>query len=172
MTECPTADIPALLIRTSTAASCPICSPARRIESRSSRSTWRTSTCASGWAWRSGDATTSPRALRYYEEVGILHPFRSSNGYRTYGEPTIDRVLQIRELLEAGLTTEMIREVLPCLGAEAERPDPRDCPAAPKDLDGLRRQLASIEHRIDVLQRNRQAIKDYVRAYEEAGAAM
>ncbi|WP_433308765.1 MerR family transcriptional regulator [Micromonospora sp. CA-269861] len=110
----------------------------------------------------------APRLLRYYEEVGILHPFRSSNGYRTYGEPAVERVLQIRELLEAGLTTEMIREVLPCLGPEAERPDPGHCPA-PKDLDGLRRQLATIERRIDVLQRNRRAIKDYLRAWAEAG---
>ncbi|MGI5520214.1 MerR family transcriptional regulator [Micromonospora sp. CA-259024] len=111
----------------------------------------------------------APRLLRYYEQVGILHPNRSSNGYRAYGEPAIDRVLQIRELLEAGLTTEMIREVLPCLAAEAERPDPRQCPV-PKDLDGLRRQLVSIERRIDVLERNRRAIKDYLRAWAEVGA--
>ena len=86
----------------------------------------------------------APRLLRYYEEVGILHPFRSANGYRSYGEPAVDRVLQIRELLEAGLTTEMIREVLPCLDAAKEGTEVRSCPAA-KDLDGLRRQLSSIE---------------------------
>lgn len=119
-----------------------------------------------------GDLATrtgvSPRLLRYYEQVGILHPFRSSNGYRTYGEPAVDRVLQIRELLEAGLTTEMIREVLPCLDAEPEQSGDRHCPAV-ADLDGLRRQLASIERRINVLQRNRQAIRNYLRAWEEAG---
>ncbi|GIH22605.1 MerR family transcriptional regulator [Acrocarpospora phusangensis] len=107
----------------------------------------------------------APRLLRYYEEVGILHPFRSANGYRTYGEPAIDRVLQIRELLEAGLTTEMIREVLPCLEA-AKEGTPKQCPVA-KDLDGLRRQLSSIERRIEVLQRNRQAIKTYLHAWED-----
>ncbi|MFF3946840.1 MerR family transcriptional regulator [Streptomyces sp. NPDC001902] len=112
----------------------------------------------------------APRLLRYYEEVGILHPFRSANGYRSYGEPAIDRVLQIRELLEAGLTTEMIREVLPCLDAAKEGTEVRSCPAA-KDLDGLRRQLSSIERRIEVLQRNRHAIKAYLRAWEDAGAA-
>lgn len=111
----------------------------------------------------------APRLLRYYEQVGILHPLRSSNGYRTYGEPAVDRVLQIRDLLEAGLTTEMIREVLPCLDAGRERPDPRQCPPPAQDLDGLRRQLVSIERRIDVLQRNRQAISDYLRAWAEAG---
>ncbi|MFJ5218356.1 MerR family transcriptional regulator [Streptomyces sp. NPDC088354] len=112
----------------------------------------------------------APRLLRYYEEVGILHPFRSSNGYRTYGEPAVDRVLQIRELLEAGLTTEMIREVLPCLDATKEGTEPPDC-LAERDLDGLRRQLGSIERRIDALQRNRQAIRMYLRAWEDAAAA-
>ncbi|GAA4576450.1 MerR family transcriptional regulator [Planotetraspora kaengkrachanensis] len=112
----------------------------------------------------------APRLLRYYEEVGILHPFRSGNGYRTYGEPAIDRVLQIRELLEAGFTTEMIREVLPCLDAAKEEAKAPVCPAI-KDLDGLRRQLVSIERRIDVLQRNRHAIETYLRACEDAAAA-
>ncbi|WP_053755866.1 MerR family transcriptional regulator [Streptomyces sp. AS58] len=113
----------------------------------------------------------APRLLRYYEEVGILHPNRSSNGYRTYGEPAIDRVLQIRELLEAGLTTDMIREVLPCLGAAKEHGQPTVCPA-PRDLEGLRRQLSSIERRIDVLQRNRHAIKTYLSACVDAPAAV
>ncbi|MET8405919.1 MerR family transcriptional regulator [Streptomyces sp900116325] len=109
----------------------------------------------------------APRLLRYYEEVGILTPFRSPNGYRTYGEPAIDRVLQIRELLEAGLTTEMIREVLPCLGSAEGDAHARECPDA-KDLDGLRRQLSSIKRRIDVLQRNQRAIEAYLRLREDA----
>ncbi|MEU8076717.1 MerR family transcriptional regulator [Catellatospora citrea] len=106
----------------------------------------------------------APRLLRYYEQVGILHPVRSSNGYRAYGEPAVERVLQIRELLDVGLTTDMIREVLPCLGVE---PKPRECPPA-KDLDGLRSQLVNIEKRIDVLQRNHQAIKKFLSAWEGA----
>lgn len=109
----------------------------------------------------------TPRLLRYYEEVGILTPFRSPNGYRSYGEPAVDRVLQIRELLEVGLTTEMIREVLPCLEAGKVRTEPAECPA-PADLDGLRRQLGGIERRIEVLQRNRRGIKAYLRAWEGA----
>ncbi|MFF7212900.1 MerR family transcriptional regulator [Streptomyces sp. NPDC008238] len=118
-------------------------------------------------AAKTGVAT---RLLRYYEEVGILHPFRSPNGYRSYGEPAVDRVLQIRELLEAGLTTDMIREVLPCLEATKDESDITECPAA-ADLDGLRRQLSSIERRIDVLQRNRDAIKRFLRAWDVARPA-
>jgi DNA-binding transcriptional MerR regulator len=108
----------------------------------------------------------APRLLRYYEEVGILTPFRSPNGYRAYGEPAIDRVLQIRELLEAGLTTEMIREVLPCLESAEGDAHARECPDA-RDLDGLRRQLSSIKRRIDVLQRNQRAIEAYLRLQED-----
>ncbi|MEU7629696.1 MerR family transcriptional regulator [Nocardia sp. NPDC049220] len=111
----------------------------------------------------------APRLLRYYEEVGILHPYRSGNGYRTYGEPAIDRVLQIRELLDAGFTTDMIREVLPCLDAAKEETHASPCPVA-TDLDRLRRQLSSLERRIDVLQRNRQAIKAYLRAWEDVAS--
>ncbi|WP_329386150.1 MerR family transcriptional regulator [Streptomyces sp. NBC_01716] len=111
----------------------------------------------------------STRLLRYYEEVGILTPYRSANGYRGYGEPAIDRVLQIRELLEVGLTTEMIREVLPCLGKAKDELPPEDCPAA-KDLDGLRRQLGNVKRRIDVLQRNQRAIEVYLRTWEHAMA--
>jgi hypothetical protein len=48
-------------------------------------------------------------------------------------------------------------------------PGTRDCPIV-KDLNELRRQLASIERRIDVLQHNRQAIKNYLSAWEEAEA--
>ncbi|MGI5413894.1 MerR family DNA-binding transcriptional regulator [Streptomyces chartreusis] len=33
----------------------------------------------------------APRLLRYYEEVGILTPWRPPNGYRSYGEPAHSR---------------------------------------------------------------------------------
>jgi len=46
------------------------------------------------------------RMLRYYEEQDLLHPERAANGYR---------VQQIRGLLDSGLTTEIIRKILPFL---------------------------------------------------------
>ncbi|MFG3182137.1 MerR family transcriptional regulator [Streptomyces nigra] len=110
----------------------------------------------------------APRLLRYYEEVGILTPWRAPNGYRSYGEPAVDRVLQIRELLEAGLTTDMIREVLPCLDPQKEG-EARTCPDIDvMELDGLRRHLAAIKRRIDVLQRNERAIEAYLKVRAES----
>lgn len=56
----------------------------------------------------------SPRLLRYYEEQGLLVPQRDSNGYRIYGESAPARVARIRELLDAGLSTNVIHDLLPC----------------------------------------------------------
>jgi hypothetical protein len=45
----------------------------------------------------------------------MIAPDRSANGYRDYDERLVDRVLQIRGLLEASLPTRMIKRILPCL---------------------------------------------------------
>ncbi len=57
----------------------------------------------------------SARLLRYYEEQGLLTATRRSNGYRSYGECAPEQVIKIKKLLAAGLTTDDIRDVLPCL---------------------------------------------------------
>src|SRR4051794_27584586 len=68
----------------------------------------------------------SARSLRYYEAQGLLSPQRSANRYRSYSSADILTVGRIRWLLAAGLSTERIREVLPCFLEE----DPRgiECP--------------------------------------------
>ncbi len=57
----------------------------------------------------------STRLLRYYEEEGLLTPDRAANGYRDYAERLVDRVLQIRGLLDSGLPTRIIKQIIPCL---------------------------------------------------------
>ncbi|MDT0264738.1 MerR family transcriptional regulator [Streptomyces sp. DSM 44915] len=51
----------------------------------------------------------SPRALRHYEEQGLLAPERLPNGYRVYDALAINRAAAIKELLDVGLTSEDIR---------------------------------------------------------------
>lgn len=58
---------------------------------------------------RIGDAAaaagTTPRALRFYEQRGLLPPPpRTASGQRRYGQREVDRVRIIRELLGLGLT--------------------------------------------------------------------
>lgn len=63
---------------------------------------------------RIGDAAaaagTTPRALRFYEQRGLLPPPpRTRTGQRQYGERDIARLRIIRELLALGLTVEDLR---------------------------------------------------------------
>jgi DNA-binding transcriptional MerR regulator len=57
----------------------------------------------------------STRVLRYYEQQGLLHPRRRPSGYREFDESDVDTVRRVRMLLAAGLGTELIRRVLPCM---------------------------------------------------------
>jgi DNA-binding transcriptional MerR regulator len=57
----------------------------------------------------------SQRALRYYEQQGMLTPHRRPSGYREYGADAVGTVRRIRTLLAAGLPTRTIAEVLPCI---------------------------------------------------------
>ena len=105
------------------------------------------------------------RMLRYYEEQGLLQPERGANGYRSFGPTDTYRALQIRGLLAAGLTTEIIRDILPCLDdPEAVRLTPRRI--APQTAAALHRHLDRVEQRIDCLSRNRDAIRSYIAAVE------
>ncbi|WP_020015476.1 MerR family transcriptional regulator [Promicromonospora sukumoe] len=101
----------------------------------------------------------SARLLRYYEEQGLLCPLREENGYRYYDEAMVAQVEQIRGLLAAGLTTEIIREVLPCLAeAACSRYD---------DAAFVRRIAAErdrLQERVALLSRNLRALDDYLDA--------
>jgi DNA-binding transcriptional MerR regulator len=68
-------------------------------------------------------AGTTPRTIRYYEEVGLLPESagRPSGGHRLYTEAEVERlreVMRMKELL--GLTLEELREVLEHEEARAE----------------------------------------------------
>ncbi|MEU8307193.1 MerR family transcriptional regulator [Actinomadura sp. NPDC048955] len=65
-------------------------------------------------------AGVSPRALRYYEEKGLLVPKRTAGGYRVYTDEHAETVRRIRILLAAGLNSDMVREILPCMVDDGE----------------------------------------------------
>ncbi len=69
---------------------------------------------------------TTARALRHYEQAGLLFSERASNGYRVYDERAVVRVRNIRHLLAAGLTLEDVRVFLPCLDGDVAAAEPSD----------------------------------------------
>lgn len=58
-------------------------------------------------------AGVSARTLRYYDEIGLLAPARTSSaGYRFYGEKEVERLHQILFYRERGLELEQISAIL------------------------------------------------------------
>ncbi|MET7470492.1 MerR family transcriptional regulator [Micromonospora sp. NPDC005686] len=85
----------------------------------------------------------SPRALRHYEEHGLIASARAANGYREYDAGVVTRVRNIRHLLDAGLTLDDVRVFLPCLDG-----DVASAPPSPAGLRVCRDRLAVLDARI------------------------
>ena len=85
-------------------------------------------------------AGVSARALRHYEELGLLPARRRANGYRDYEERDLAVVAEIRSLLELGFTLEETRPFVECL--RAGHPSGSSCPAS---LAVHRRKLAEVD---------------------------
>jgi MerR family redox-sensitive transcriptional activator SoxR len=64
----------------------------------------------------------STRALRYYEEQGLIRSERLANGYRDYGQRTVETVRFIQDLLAAGLSSKVLRDIMPCLSDGHDEP--------------------------------------------------
>lgn len=69
---------------------------------------------------------TTARALRHYEQAGLISSERASNGYRIYEERAVARVRNIRYLLGVGLTLDDVRVFLPCLDGDVAAAPPAD----------------------------------------------
>ncbi|CAL9528183.1 MerR family transcriptional regulator [Streptomyces sp. ICN988] len=59
-------------------------------------------------------AGVSVRAVRYYEQQGLLTVERSPSGQRLYRQDTVLRVRFFQQMFAAGLTSRRIAELLPC----------------------------------------------------------
>ncbi|MFC9285403.1 MerR family transcriptional regulator [Streptomyces sp. NPDC057052] len=59
-------------------------------------------------------AGVSVRAVRYYEQQGLLVAERSPSGQRLYRQDAIPLVRFFQQMFAAGLTSRRIAELLPC----------------------------------------------------------
>ncbi len=100
----------------------------------------------------------SARALRHYEQAGLITSERAPNSYRVYDERAVVRVRNIRYLLDAGLTLDDVRVFLPCLDG--------DVAAAPPSGQGLRvaqDRLAVLDARIAAQTEARDRLREALR---------
>jgi len=125
---------------------------------------------------------TTPRTIRYYEEIGLLTPGekREPGAHRTYGEEDLEHlreVIRLRELL--GVSLEELRELVTAENARASLrrewqagiEDPvRQREVLEQSLEYIENQLALLRHRhdeIEVLQKEletkRRRVRDRLR---------
>ncbi len=109
----------------------------------------------------------SRRLLRYYEAQNLIQPNRSDNGYRDYDPRLVDRVAQIRGLLDAGMPTRVIAMILPCLDVPGVLVCADD--ASADVVEALVRERDVMTDRIATLTRNRDALTDYLAAVTDGG---
>ncbi len=97
-------------------------------------------------------AGVSVRALRYYEEQGLLVSERSPSGQRHYPDSGVDQVRLIQEFYAAGLPSKSIRTVLPCVETGEVTPELLTWLAAERDrVDRQIGDLASARDRLDTI---------------------
>jgi DNA-binding transcriptional MerR regulator len=98
----------------------------------------------------------TPKALRHYDQLGLLKPRRSDAGYRQYVERDLERLEQITALMFVGLSLRDIRRVL-------EKP-------APALADALRAQRAVLEEKRRLIAMAVEAIRDAEQVIAEGKA--
>ncbi|WP_448851354.1 MerR family transcriptional regulator [Corynebacterium sp. 335C] len=108
----------------------------------------------------------TPRQLRYYEEKGLIASRRSANGYRDYDDADVEKVRQIRCLLDGGFTTELVARLLPRVhGPHADLPPQED----PEMEAELRAHMDRLRERIDMLSRFHDRYECYLRRVDGSG---
>ena len=93
------------------------------------------------------------RALRYYEEIGLVVPARQANGYRDYQSFDVRLLQEVKVLTQLGLSVEQTRPFLECLSTGHEEAD--DCPAS---LATYHKAIREFDRRIEALRSHREAL--------------
>jgi DNA-binding transcriptional MerR regulator len=87
----------------------------------------------------------SVRAIRYYEQAGLLHAPRRANGYREFDASAVERVRAIRDLLDVGFTIEEVVSLSPCLAGGEDAPCRTQTVSLYRDkLDRINQQVATL----------------------------
>lgn len=100
-------------------------------------------------------ANVSVKAVRYYEQLGLLNPQRRPNGYREYDETDLRAVAEIRALANLGIPPAKAAPFIECLDAGHVHSD--ECPAS---LAAYRDSIAEIDHVIATLTQRRAALAE------------
>ncbi|MFE7959472.1 MerR family transcriptional regulator [Streptomyces sp. NPDC057413] len=107
----------------------------------------------------------SERSLRYYEAQGLLTAKRTPGGHRDYPQGAVDRVIRIQELYAAGLHSDKIRQLLPCMRDQDGGPS---AIATQRLVTDLTAERDRIDRMIADLKRSRDTLDEVIRTAAEA----
>jgi DNA-binding transcriptional MerR regulator len=89
------------------------------------------------------------RTVRFYEEEGILHPVRrSEGGHRLFDVRELERLMLVTDLRSAGLSLDEIKQIL-----EVKRHGACGSDAAKEATEVLRRRIEELRDKLSVLSR-------------------
>ncbi|MEV0893882.1 MerR family transcriptional regulator [Promicromonospora sp. NPDC050262] len=94
-------------------------------------------------------AGVSVRAVRYYEQQGLLTAGRSPSGQRLYQPDTVERVRFFQQMYAAGLTSRNIAELLPCI--ESGHTDAEQRTMLHAERDRIRARIDELQTALDRL---------------------
>lgn len=103
-------------------------------------------------------AGVAPRLIRYYEQQGLVTAPRAENGYRSYTEEQLARIVRVAQLVQAGIPTRLVKVLLEAEDAAARHET--TCPLAVAEQ--LADELDGLEARITCLTKSRDTIRDYL----------
>ena len=99
-------------------------------------------------------AGLNAKTIRYYEEIGLVHPDRGPNGYREFGEPDLHKLAFVRQARQLGFSIDECRALLNLY---------EDHQRSSSDVKLLAaRHLAEIDVKIAELQKMRLLLADLV----------
>lgn len=100
-------------------------------------------------------SATTVKAVRYYEQLGLVTPERHSNGYRHYSGHDLRIVQEIRELARHGITPANVKPFIECLDNGHRHSD--ECPAS---LAAYRDSIAELDRTIAALTSRRKLLTE------------
>jgi DNA-binding transcriptional MerR regulator len=96
------------------------------------------------------------RTVRFYEEEGILHPVRrTEGGHRLFDQHELERLMLVTDLRTAGLSLDEIKQLL-----ELKRRAPTGGDAAKQATEILARRIAELKEKLAVLSRLQEDLSD------------
>ena len=85
-----------------------------------------------------------PKTIRYYEDIGLVRPRRSANGYRDFGGPDLHKLAFLARARSLGFTIEDCRALL-ALYEDRQRTSADVKRVAEEHLARIDRKLAELE---------------------------